>query len=349
MAKSTFKIQNIEIAPGKTPLVIPEIGINHNGSLKTAKEMVASAHRAGARLIKHQTHIVEDEMSVAAKKVIPGNADISIYDIMSSCALSEEEEKDLMQYTESLGMTFLSTPFSRAAADRLESFGVHAYKIGSGELNNYPLLDHVASFGKPMIVSTGMNDMVSIAKAVEILEARKVPYALLHTTNIYPTAPNQIRLGAMQQLMEAYPDIPIGLSDHSVTNTACIAAMTLGAAIVERHYTDTMERTGPDIVCSMDEQTLRELLLAAKEIPQMLGGTKNAIKEEQPTIDFAFATVVSLRKIKKGEVFTKDNLWVKRPGKGGIPAEHYPDLLGKKAAITIAADTQLTPSMIQEF
>lgn len=349
MAISTFKIQNIEIAPGKTPLVIPEIGINHNGSLKIAKEMVASAHRAGARLIKHQTHIVEDEMSAAAKKVIPGNADISIYDIMSSCALSEAEEKDLMQYTESLGMTFLSTPFSRAAADRLESFGVHAYKIGSGELNNYPLLDHVASFGKPMIVSTGMNDMVSIAKAVKILEARKVPYALLHTTNIYPTAPNQIRLGAMQQLMEAYPDIPVGLSDHSVTNTACIAAMTLGASIVERHYTDTMERTGPDIVCSMDEQTLRELLRAAKEIPQMLGGTKNAIKEEQPTIDFAFATVVSLRDIEKGEVFTKDNLWVKRPGKGGIPAEHYPDLIGKKAAIAIAADTQLTPSMIQEF
>ena len=349
MAISTFKIQNIEIAPGKTPMVIPEIGINHNGSLKIAKEMVASAHRAGARLIKHQTHIVEDEMSAAAKKVIPGNADISIYDIMSSCALSEAEEKDLMQYTESLGMTFLSTPFSRAAADRLESFGVHAYKIGSGELNNYPLLDHVASFGKPMIVSTGMNDMVSIAKAVKILEARKVPYALLHTTNIYPTAPNQIRLGAMQQLMEAYPDIPVGLSDHSVTNTACIAAMTLGASIVERHYTDTMERTGPDIVCSMDEQTLRELLHAAKEIPQMLGGTKNAIKEEQPTIDFAFATVVSLRDIEKGEVFTKDNLWVKRPGKGGIPAEHYPDLIGKKAAITIAADTQLTPSMIQEF
>lgn len=349
MEKSSFKIQNIEIAPGKTPLVIPEIGINHNGSLKTAKEMVASAHRAGARLIKHQTHIVEDEMSAAAKKVIPGNADISIYDIMSSCALSEEEEKDLMQYTESLGMTFLSTPFSRAAADRLEGFGVHAYKIGSGELNNYPLLDHVASFGKPMIVSTGMNDMVSIAKAVEILEARKVPYALLHTTNIYPTAPNQIRLGAMQQLMKAYPDIPVGLSDHSTTNTACIAAMTLGAAIVERHYTDTMKRTGPDIVCSMDEQTLRELLLAAKEIPQMLGGTKAAIKEEQPTIDFAFATVVSLHEIKKGDVFTKDNLWVKRPGKGGIPAEQYLDILGKKAATTIAADTQLTPYMIQNY
>lgn len=349
MKQSVFQIQNIEVGIGKTPLVIPEIGINHNGSLEVAKQMVASAHRAGARLIKHQTHIVTDEMSSAAKKVIPGNADISIYDIMSGCALSEEEEYDLFKYTESLGMTFLSTPFSRAAADRLERFGVHAYKIGSGELNNYPLLDHVASFGKPMIVSTGMNNMEAIGKAVEILNNRKVPYALLHTTNLYPTPPHLIRLGAMQELMQAYPDIPVGLSDHSLNNNACIAAMTLGATIVERHYTDKMERTGPDIVCSMDEAALKSLLEAAKEVPQMLGGTKEALKEEQVTIDFAFATVVSLCDIKQGETFTKENLWVKRPGKGGIPAEEYLNILGKRATIPISADTRLTPQMIESF
>ena len=114
----TFFIGNLEIG-GSLPLVIPEIGINHNGSLETAKEMVLSAHRAGARLIKHQTHIVEDEMSAEARKVIPGNADISIYDVMAQSALSEEEEQELKDYTESLGMVFLSTPFSRAAADRL--------------------------------------------------------------------------------------------------------------------------------------------------------------------------------------------------------------------------------------
>lgn len=146
----------------KRPLVIPEIGINHNGSLAVAKEMALAAKNAGARLIKHQTHIVEDEMSGSAKSVIPGNATISIYEIMDKAALSYEEELEFKRYVESLGMTFISTPFSRAAADRLEAFGVKAYKIGSGEMNNYPLLDHVASFGKPMIVSTGMNNLAAI-------------------------------------------------------------------------------------------------------------------------------------------------------------------------------------------
>ena len=160
-----MKIGNIEVSEASDVLVIPEIGINHNGDLKIAFEMVESAKRAGAKLIKHQTHVVDDEMSSAARKVIPGNADISIYEIMEQCALCEEEEKELKEYTESLGMEFLSTPFSRAAAERLERLGVKAYKIGSGEMNHFPLLDYVASFGKPMIVSTGMNNMEDVRKA----------------------------------------------------------------------------------------------------------------------------------------------------------------------------------------
>lgn len=346
MANSSFSIGEIKVGIGETPLVIPEIGINHEGSLEVAKLMVDAAHRAGARLIKHQTHVVEDEMSAAAKKVIPGNSDVSIYDVMARCALSEEEEYELMQYTESKGMVFLSTPFSRAAADRLERFGVKAYKIGSGELNNYPLLKHVASFGKPMIVSTGMNDIPSIAKAVDILEASGVDYALLHTTNLYPTDPALVRLGAMQEMMRAFPGVPVGLSDHTLTNTACIAAMTLGATVVERHFTDVMERPGPDVVCSMDEQTLKALLIAARDVPKMLGGRKEAAKEEQVTIDFAFATAVTIRPVKAGEAFTKENLWVKRPGTGEIKAEHYESLLGKHALCDIENDTQLTWSMV---
>lgn len=346
--KKVFQIQDIQVGGGSTPLVIPEIGINHEGSLKTAKEMVYSAYRAGARLIKHQTHIVEDEMSGAAKNVIPGNSADSIYNIMARCALSEEEELELKRYTESLGMVFLSTPFSRAAADRLEQFGVAAYKIGSGELNNYPLIEHIAQFHKPMLVSTGMNNLKSIAKAVNIMEKHGVSYALLHTTNLYPTKPELVRLGAMQEMMREFPEVPVGLSDHTLNNTACIAAMTLGAAVVERHYTDTMNRTGPDIVCSMDEVHLRELLLAAKEVPQMLGGHKEAAREEQVTIDFAFATVVTIRPVQKGEVFTKDNLWVKRPGTGEILAEDYPQILGRTAACDIGTDVQLTKNMISE-
>ncbi len=265
---------------------------------------------------------------------------------MDKAALSYEEELEFKRYVESLGMAFISTPFSRAAADRLEAFGVKAYKIGSGEMNNYPLLDHVASFGKPMIVSTGMNNLAAIEKAVAVLEKRRVPYALLHTTNLYPTKPHQIRLGAMQEMMKAFPDIPVGLSDHSLNNNACLAAMALGATVVERHFTDSKTRIGPDIVCSMDPPELSELLLAAQEIPQMFGGHKHALPEEQVTIDFAFATVVTIKPIKKGDVFTKENLWVKRPGTGSIPAEHYESILGKVATADIDADVHLTEEMI---
>ncbi|MBO5620284.1 MAG: N-acetylneuraminate synthase family protein, partial [Butyrivibrio sp.] len=282
-------------------LVIPEIGINHNGSLEAAKQMADAAKRAGAKLIKHQTHICEDEMCEAARHVIPGNSDRSIYDIMSSCALSEDEELEFKEYVEGLGLMFLSTPFSRAAADRLQRFGVEAFKIGSGELNNYPLIEHIAEFGKPMIISTGMNNLNSIEKAVKIVEKHGNKYALMHTTNLYPTKPTQVRLGAFLELKNAFPGIPTGLSDHTVNNNACIAAMGLGARLVERHFTDRMDRVGPDIVCSMDENTCKELILASQEIPQMLGGHKEALEEERVTIDFAYASVVSIRPISKGD------------------------------------------------
>lgn len=343
-----FFIKNIEVG-GDEVLVIPEIGINHNGSLKVAKEMVYSAYLAGAKIIKHQTHVVEDEMTHAAKQVIPGNSNLSIYDIMSSCALSEKDEIELKKFTESLGLVFLSTPFSRAAADRLHRMDVDAYKIGSGEMNNYPLLDYVASFGKPMIVSTGMNSIESIKKAIAILEKRNVPYALLHTTNLYPTKPEQVRIGAMREMMECFPEIPVGLSDHTLNNFSAYAAIANGAKIIERHYTDRMDRNGPDIICSMDQRNLEELIKASKEIPLMMGGSKRALAEEKVTIDFAFATVCTIKEIRKGETFTKSNIWVKRPGTGPIPAEKYDQILGKKASQDIICDEQLDYFMIEDW
>ncbi len=338
---------NIRIGRNEVPLIIPEIGINHEGSLEVAKSMVDAAHRAGARLIKHQTHIVEDEMSTVAKSVIPGNAKVSIYEIMKRCALREEEELELKRYAECLGLIFISTPFSRAAADRLAKFGVEAFKIGSGEMNNYPLLTHIAEMKKPMIVSTGMNSMESIWKAVNILEKHGVSYALMHTTNLYPTLPSQVRLGAMQEMMNEFPHIPIGLSDHTINNHAAIAAMALGASLVERHFTDKKDRPGPDIICSMDEGELKDLIEAAASVPKMLGGKKEAITEEKITIDFAFATVVAIKDIKGGEPFTIDNIWVKRPGTGDILAEKYDSVLGKRAKRDIEADTHISRDMIE--
>ena len=335
-------IENRKIGEDYAPLVIAEIGINHEGSLKVAFEMVDAAHRAGAEMVKHQTHVVDDEMSHLAKEVVPGNADVSIYEIMKRCALNEEDETKLKAYVESKGMIFISTPFSRAAADRLERMGVSAYKIGSGECNNYPLIEHIAAFGKPMIVSTGMNTIDSVQKTVDILEKYEVPYALLHTTNLYPTPPELVRLGGMQALQEAFPQAVVGLSDHTTSNLACFAATALGASVLERHFTDSMERKGPDIVNSMDPQAMQELIEGSAEIALMRGGKKEPSAQEQVTIDFAFATVVSIKAIKKGEVLSKENLWVKRPGTGEILAESYTGLLGKKALHDIANDQHLT-------
>lgn len=324
------------------PLVIVELGINHNGSLELAKIMVDAAHRAGAEIIKHQTHIVEDEMSLAAKSVIPGNSKLSIYDIMQACALSEEDELLLKLYVESKGIIFISTPFSRAAADRLEKMGVLAYKIGSGECNNYPLLEHIAGFGKPIILSTGMNDIQSIKKAVKIFKTFGIEHALLHTTNIYPTPPNLVRLGAITELKKAFPNTVIGLSDHTTDNIACLGSVALGASIVERHFTDHMERSGPDIICSMDERACRDLIEGTKILHKELGGEKGPIPEEKATIDFAFATVVTIKDIAQGDVFNRDNLWVKRPGTGDFSAEQYHKILGKRALNNIAKDTHLS-------
>ena len=336
-----IEISNRKIGPNHKPLLIAEIGINHNGSLDEAKKIVDAAVFAGIEVIKHQTHVVEDEMSPEAQKVIPGNSDKSIYQIMEECALSEDDEIALKEYVEQKGCIFISTPFSRAAADRLERMGVEAYKIGSGECNNLPLLDHVSDFGKPMIISTGMNSLESVHQTVSFLKKKNAEFALLHTTNLYPTPNNLVRLGAMEVLMNEFPDLIIGLSDHTVSNHACFGAVALGASILERHFTDTMTREGPDIICSMDTIQAKDLIEGANILFSQRGGSKEPAKEEQVTIDFAFATVVSIADISKGDTFTKENLWVKRPGTGEILAAEYQNILGKKANKFIPNNTHL--------
>jgi N-acetylneuraminate synthase len=199
----------------------------------------------------------------------------------------------------------------------------------------------VAAFGKPIILSTGMNTIKSIAKAVDIFENARLPYVLLHTTNLYPTPPHLVRLGAMVQLAKAFPNALIGLSDHTTNNLACLGAVALGACVLERHFTDRMDRHGPDIVCSMDPDACRQLIESSRILHIELGGNKGPTAEEQVTMDFAFATVVTTAPVRSGDFFTKDNIWVKRPGTGELLAERFEEILGKRALRNLDNDTHV--------
>ena len=336
----TFDIAGRKIGLEYPPFVIAEIGINHEGDIEKAIKMVDDAADAGCECVKFQCHVIDDEM--VPNDIVPGNTDESIWEIMSRCALNEDEENYLKKYVEKKNLMYLSTPFSRAAADRLEQMGVDAYKIGSGECNNYPLVRHIASFKKPVILSTGMNDIDTIKPAVKIFEEHEIPFALLHCTSMYPTPYNKVRLGAIEELSDAFHNVVLGLSDHSIGNYTCFAAVSLGARILEKHFTSDKSWPGPDVPISIDPAELKDLVIGSKAVFESLGGGKKILSEEKPTIDFAYACVVSIQEIQKGELLTKDNIWVKRPGTGEIMAKDYEILLGKKASKKININEQIT-------
>lgn len=339
--KPSISIGKRKIGEDYPPFVIAEIGINHEGSMQKAKQMIRDAAKAGAECVKFQSHVIEDEMSKEAKKVIPGNANESIWNIMSRSALDEKQERELKAYVEKHGMIFLSTPFSRAAADRLKRMNVKAFKIGSGECNNYPLIEHIAKWRKPMIVSTGMNDIPAVKKVVKILEKHKTPYALLHCTSMYPTPYKKVRLGALKQLRKTFPKAVLGLSDHSMGNYTCFGSVPLGSAILEKHFTSNRRWKGPDVPISITPQELKELVEGSRAIHEAMGDGKEILKEEAPTIAFAYATVVTIRPIEKGAVITEKDVWVKRPGTGEILAEDYKKVIGKKAKHALESDTHV--------
>lgn len=339
--KSFIKIGNRKVGPKFKPLVIFELGINHNGSLKVAKKIVDAAIKAGAEIIKHQTHIPEDEMSHEAKKIIPINSNKNIYDLINECSLNEKEELELKKYIEKKGALFLSTPFSKKAVDRLEKFKVKAFKIGSGECNNYPLVNYIASFGKPIIISTGMNDVYSIKKAVKILKKKGVQHAILHTTNLYPTKHSEVRLNALVELKKIFPDTVIGLSDHTGDNFTSYAAIALGASIIEKHFIDVNSRKGPDVLASVNTEQMIELINGTNLIHKALPGGIKPIQREKKTANFAFASVVANQDLEKGTILNKDNIWVRRPGNGHFNAEDYYSLIGKKIKFKIKNNTQI--------
>ena len=342
-----FKINDtLTISDKNEPFIIAEAGINHDGEFEKAIELVDLAIDSGASAIKFQTHITDKEMIPTDMK--PGNiSEESLWDIIDRCVLDNEQERSLFDYAKEKGILFFSTPFSREGADRLNELGVELYKIGSGECNNLPLLNHVANFKKPMILSTGMNDISSIKDSVETILSHGVPLALLHCTSIYPAPPETMRLGAITHLKEEFPDLEIGLSDHSLGISVALGSVAVGANIVEKHFTKSREWPGPDNPFSIEPKELKNLVDWSKEIWKARGGKKDILDDEKPVIDFAYACVVAIKDIDKGEALSLDNIWVKRPGTGEIFAKDFENVLGKVATVNISENTQLSHSMFK--
>ena len=335
-----MKIGNRSIGPNEPPLIIAEIGINHGGSLDVAKSMVDLIVHSGCECVKHQTHIIEDEMTEEAKAIFPPNANKSIWDVMKECSLKLDEEQELKEYAENLGLIWISTPFSRMAADFLDEIDVPAFKIGSGEADNLPLINHIAQKGKPIIMSTGMQSIKSLKNSVNILEKSGVEYALLECTNLYPSPPEIVSLQGIQELKEAFPKALVGFSDHSIGPHIALASVALGACIIERHFTDTRYRSGPDITCSMDPAELRLLVDRSIEIHKALMNPKQRTEPEEDVYKFARASVVADRDMAAGHIITEKDIWVRRPGSGEIPGYKYNDIIGKKLRLDVKKNHQ---------
>ena len=335
----SIRIGGREVGDGHPPFVIAEVGINHNGDVNLAKQMVHAAKEAGVHCIKFQTHLTGKEM--IHTQMTPGAiSQEPLWNIIERCELTSAEERAVKQLCDEMGILFLSTPFSREAADQLEELGIPAYKIGSGEITNLPLIEHVAKKGLPMIVSTGMTELDEIAETVNLIERYGVPLILLQCTSTYPTAYADVKLGAIQVLREQF-GVPVGLSDHSVGIYTALGAVAKGACVLEKHFTTSRQLPGPDQGLSLEPDELRELVKGADAIYQALGSEKTILGKERPVLGFARASVVVIKPVAAGDRFTDDNLWVKRPADGEIPAREYKKLLGRVAKVSMQPDHQI--------
>ena len=336
----TFEISGRKIGEDHPPFVMAEVGINHEGNFDKAIQMVDAAAEAGADCVKFQCHITEAEMIPTDMK--PGDiSDESLWDIIKRCELTEDEENQVKSYCEEQDILYLCTPFSREAADRLNKMNVSAFKIGSGECNNVPLLEHIARMQKPVILSTGMNELTSVQRSVTIFQKYDCPVMVTHCTSMYPTPYEQVRLGAIPQLQEAL-GVPVGLSDHSLGIYTCLGAVALGACLLEKHFTISRDWPGPDTPISIEPDELNELVQGARAIWMARGGAKTILLEEQPVIDFAYASIVTIKPISQGEFLSLENIWAKRPGTGQFHAMQLEEVVGRQAARNIPGDVQLT-------
>lgn len=338
------------VGNGEPCFIIAEAGVNHNGELKLAKELIDVASAAGADAVKFQTFKADELVLKDVEKADyqkKATSDGTQFEMIKTLELSKEDFQTLFQYAKSKGIMFLSSPFDVASADILAGLGVPAFKIASGEITNFPLLKHVARFGKPVILSTGMAVLQEIEDAIKVIKAEGLhEIVILHCITSYPANIEDLNLRAIETLRSTF-HLPVGFSDHSLGINAPIAAVSLDACVIEKHFTLDKTLAGPDHQASLAPDELKEMINLTRQFQVALQerelGPTDVEKEIKRIVR---KSIVSLQDIQKGETLTDSMLAIKRPGTG-IEPKHWDEIIGKKATQFIKKDEVLNWDMIE--
>ncbi|MBR2154093.1 MAG: N-acetylneuraminate synthase [Bacteroidaceae bacterium] len=320
-------------------LIIAEAGVNHNGSIEIARQLVDKAVEAGVDIIKFQTFKAEKLVSKSARQAeyqknnLGKKADDSQLNMLKKLELSEENHQELMDYCQQKGIKFFSTAFDMDSIDYLHSLDMGLWKIPSGEITNYPYIRKIAQYGEPVILSTGMCELDDVSAAIDVLLRNRLvkeKITVLHCNTEYPTPYEDVNLRAMIEIRERF-GVNIGYSDHTNGIEVPIAAVALGAAVIEKHFTLDRNMEGPDHKASLEPDELKSMVAAIRHIEKSLGnGHKTISASERKNIAIARKSIVAAVPIKKGELLTEENLTVKRPGTGISPMR-WEEVLGTTA------------------
>lgn len=335
----------------KGVFIIAEAGVNHNGNIDIAKRLVDAAVKAGADAVKFQTFVPEELVTREADRAayqqinMPGRQETQL-EMIRRLALGYEQFCELKAYCDEAGIVFLSTPFDYYSADFLDDLGVPIFKIASGELVNYPFLRYLAAKKKPLLLSTGMATLGEVEEALEVVQcAGGNEITLLHCISNYPASYDEVNLRAMLTLEHAF-GLPVGYSDHTEGIEIAVAAVALGACVIEKHFTLDRHMEGPDHKASLEPDELAAMVRAIRNVEKAMGdGRKRPTVSEKEIMKVARRSLVASRDIKAGEIITEDKLAVKRPGTG-IPPKMWDLIIGRRARVDIPADTVLTWDMV---
>jgi N-acetylneuraminate synthase len=340
---TAVRIGSKNIGENHPVFIIAEAGVNHNGDIKLARKLVDQAVEAGVDAVKFQTFITEEIVTRHAAKADyqkenTGSRQESQFDMLKKMELSFDEFREVKTYCEKKGIIFLSTPFDHKSVDFLEELEIPAFKIASGEIINFPLLSHIASRGKPIILSTGMSTLEEVEETLGVIhKTRNSKVVLLHCTSDYPARVEDVNLRAMISMHQAF-HLPVGLSDHTMGIEISLAAVAIGASVIEKHFTLDKNLPGPDHRASLESQELKDLVRGIRNIEKALGdGEKSPSRSEMNTKCIARKSIVAARHINKGEVLNEHNLTVKRPG-NGISPMRWNEVVGKKVVRDFAKD-----------